>query len=344
MATRGLDVLSVRGVRVGNATAPDGRTGVTVALFDEGVPTVADVRGGASGTYDTASLSLDATFGRRWAIFFAGGSLFGLDAARGIRTRLLEEGRGVRPFGNRRRLVPLSGAVIFDLPSDERPLPDYSVLGYEAVASAGRTGLLQGRVGAGAGATVGKYLGRSAGMPGGLGSAARRLGNGCSVGVLAVVNAAGAVRDPGSARWVAAARGRQGRLVPPTELPTRPLGGRGTTLALTVTDLPLSRPQLARVAAIVHAGISRAVVPYATAVDGDCVFAAATASEPKARPEARPGADADLVGRLAADAAVDAVLHAVGPAARSGARSPGGRRRASRGVAISPQRRVPDEK
>jgi L-aminopeptidase/D-esterase-like protein len=307
------DLLSVRGLSVGHSADPEGRTGVTAILFDEGAPTVVDVRGGASGTYDTASLSLDATFGRRWAIFFAGGSLFGLDAARGIRLRLLEEGRGVRAFGNRRPIVPISGAVIFDLPRDDRPLPDYATLGYDAAAAAGRRALAQGQVGAGAGASVGKYLGRSAAMAGGLGSSARPLGNGSVVGVLVVVNSAGAVRDPGTGRWVAAARGRGGRLVPPSDLPRRRLAGRGTTVAIVATDLALSRPALARVAAIVHAGLARTIVPYLTSTDGDCVFAATTAAGEPPRREAWPGASADQVGRLAADAAVEAVLRAVRP-------------------------------
>lgn len=304
------DLLDVDGVQVGHATAPSGATGVTVVVLATGAPAVVDVRGGASGTYDTASLGLDATFGRRWALFVSGGSLFGLDAARGIRSTLLRDGHGVRAFGHRRRLAPLSGAVIFDLPADDRPLPDYAELGRRATEAAGRGPLAHGRVGAGAGATVGKYLGRPAAMPGGVGSAARALGNGRSVGVLSVVNAAGAIRDPSTGRWLAGAMGPRGRIVPPSEGPLGALPGRGTTVSIVVTDLPLSRPQLARVAAITHAGIGRTVVPYLTAVDGDVVFAATT-SAGRPAPERQPGSSADRVGRWAADAAVDAVLTAV---------------------------------
>lgn len=298
---------------MGHAENRGRTTGVTAVLFDDGAPAVADVRGGASGTYDTASLSLDATFGRRWALFLAGGSLYGLDAARGIRTWLVEHGRGFRVFGHRRLVVPISGAVIFDLPGPGKALPDYADLGYLAARAARRGTLAQGRVGAGAGATVAKYLGRAAGAAGGLGSSARRLGGGRSVGVLTVVNAAGAVRDPATGRWVAAARGRSGDLVPPTAIPRRRLAGRGTTVTVVATDASLGRPALARVAAIVHAGLARAVVPYLTSVDGDCVFAATTSAEGRTRREPWPGATTDQVGRLAADAAVDAVLAAVRP-------------------------------
>jgi len=322
MARAPRDLLAVRGLRVGQAVDPGGPSGVTCVVFDRPAPSVVDVRGGAPGTYDTASLALDATFGRRWSIFFSGGSLFGLDAARGIRAALLEEGKGSRAFGNRRLLVPISGAVIFDLPRDDRPLPDYAELGYRAARAARRSRLVPGRFGAGAGATVAKYLGRDASCPGGIGSAGRPLGDGRSVGVLVVVNAAGAIRDPANGRWVATARGPGGRGLPPTALPRRRLEGRGTTLALVATDAPLERAQLARVAAIVHAGLGRAVVPYLTSVDGDCVFAATTSSDRPRVEEERPGATADQVGRLAADAAVDAVLSAV---RRSPRASPAGR-------------------
>ncbi len=310
MVGRTRDLLSVRGLLAGHAEDPEGRTGVTVVRFDRAVPTVVDVRGGASGTFDTASLALDATFGRRWAVFFAGGSLFGLDAARGVRAWLLENGHGAPAFGGAHRIAPISGAVIFDLPREGTPFPDYLPLGYEAARRAGRSTLAEGRVGAGAGATVGKYLGRRRAMAGGLGSAARSLGAGGHVGALVVVNAAGAVRDPSSGRWVAGARARGGGLVPPDRIPRRGVDAGGTTLTLIATDLALTRVELARVASIVHAGLGRAIVPYLTALDGDCVFAVST--EALARPGARerPGSVADRVGRLAADAAVEAALRA----------------------------------
>src|SRR5271170_1602693 len=107
MARRTPGRLAVGGVRVGHAEDPSGTTGVTVALFDAATPAVVDVRGGASATYDLASLTLDSTFGRRWAIFFTGGSLFGLDAAIGIRARILETGGGQAGFLNPHRIAPV---------------------------------------------------------------------------------------------------------------------------------------------------------------------------------------------------------------------------------------------
>jgi L-aminopeptidase/D-esterase-like protein len=311
MTSRSLDLGSVRGLSVGHAETPDGTSGVTVARFDAPVPTVVDVRGGASATYDTASLALDATFGGRWAIFFAGGSVYGLDAARGVRTRILETGGGHRTFHNPNVVVPISGAALFDLPTRPGPIPDYLPLGYEAARNARRGPVAVGRVGAGAGATVGKYLGRHRAMRGGIGTAAARLRPRGSVGVLVAVNARGAIRDPATGSWVAGARGHDGRVSPPRSARAGQDATTGTTLALVVTDVAVDRPTLARVAAIVHSGLASVIVPFHSAMDGDVLFAATTRSAGPPRAEGRPGEVADRLGARAAELAVAAVLGAV---------------------------------
>ena len=311
MSGRRIDFGRIPGLAVGHAETPERTSGVTVVRFDAPLPTVIDVRGGASATYDTASLALDATFGRRWAIFFSGGSLFGLDAARGVRTRIAELGGGHRPFGNPNRVVPISGAALFDLPRREGPIPDYLPLGYEAARRAVPGIVEAGRAGAGAGATVGKYLGRSRAMRGGIGAAAFRDSRLGAIGVMVVVNSVGAVRNPTSGRWVAGARGRAGRVVPPgPDLSARARTG-ATTLGLVVTELALSRPGLQRVAAMVHTGLAGAIVPYHSATDGDVIFAVSTEKvRPRAR-ERRPGEWADRIGVRAAHLAVEAVLRGV---------------------------------
>ncbi len=305
-----LDFGSIRGLRVGQAETSGRTSGVTVVLFDSAAPTVVEVRGGASATYDTASLSLDATFGRRWALFFAGGSLYGLDAARGIRTRILEVGGGHRAFRNPNVVVPISGAALFDLPTVPGPIPDYLPLGYEAARRACRGPVTLGRVGAGAGATVGKYLGRPRAMRGGVGAAASRIGRG-RLGVLVAVNSVGAVRDPATGVWVAGARGPKGTVVPPHGRHVGADRTTGTTLSLVVTDLALDRPALARVAAMVQTGLASAIAPFHTSTDGDVLFAASTGAASDASPGPRPGETADRLGARAAALAVDAVLGAV---------------------------------
>ncbi|MCI4368427.1 MAG: P1 family peptidase, partial [Thermoplasmata archaeon] len=253
----------VPGLRVGHAeTSGRDRTGVTAVLFDAAAPTVVKILGGATATYDTASLDLSATFGRRWALFFSGGSVFGLDAARGVRTRVLETGGGHSVFGNSNRVAPVSGAALFDLPSGPAQLPDYTELGYAAARSATKGAVAHGPVGAGAGARVGKYLGRARSDPGGVGSAARRLPGVGWVGALAAVNSVGAIRDPSTGAWVAGARDSRGAFTPPESGEfgrRRSSRERGTTLLIVVTDAPLDRPGLERVASFSATGMARAV-------------------------------------------------------------------------------------
>jgi L-aminopeptidase/D-esterase-like protein len=310
----------VRGVQFGHATAPDGSTGVTVALFRPPASFLVDVRGGASCTYDTASLSVEATFGRRWAIFLGGGSIYGLDAARGVRTALLSTGAGQRTFRNPNRIVQVSGATMFDLPRQEGPITDYLPLGFEAarIASASRVGV--GRVGAGAGATVGKYLGRDHAMPGGVGYAAARLNGYGAVGALAVLNSVGAVRDVASGRWIAGARGPTGQVIPPGS--TRPRDGgthdlaRGTNLVLVIIEASLGRSGLFRLAQQAHDGLARAVVPAHTSTDGDVAFVGTTDVLRKTPRERYPGETADRVGRFAAELVARAARVAVRPTPR----------------------------
>ncbi|MCI4326805.1 MAG: P1 family peptidase [Thermoplasmata archaeon] len=317
----------LRGVRIGHAESADRSTGVSVILFGQSAPTVVDVRGGASGTYDTASLSLDATFGRRWAVFFTGGSLFGLDAAAGLRDAILEEGGGHSVFRNPNRIAPVSGAVLYDLPNGRRPAYDYRALGAAAAANAEAPANFAGRIGAGAGARVGKYLGRSASQPGALAvavDAERGLG---SVAVLAVLNSVGAIRDPRSGRWIAGARNASGRIVPPGAA-DRP-NSAGTTLVAVVTDVSAPRTTLQRVAAFAHTGLARAVSPAHTATDGDTVFVSGVGSHPAGR-WARPGTVelGDRLGMLAERATVRAIVaaaHAAGRVSRSSAVATGSR-------------------
>ncbi len=309
---------SVPGVRVGHAAAEEIGSGATVVRFDRAAPTVVAVLGGASATYDTGSLSLDATFGRRWAVFFSGGSVFGLDAARGVRDRLLQEGAGHTVFRHPRRVAPVTGATLFDLPFTDAPLPDYAELGSTATAHASRAPVDQGRTGAGIGTRVGKYLGRKAARPGGVGSAARRLRGLGWVGALAVVNAVGAIRDPETGRWVEGARDRGGRLVPPDPARGPPRTVRsadgGTTLVLVVTDAGVDRPALARIATIASAGIARSVVPVYTATDGDVLFASTTGEGSSLPPDLPyPGAAADRLGYVAEELVARAIVRAVRP-------------------------------
>ena len=150
-----------------------------------------DVRGSAPGTRETDLLRPTALVERINAICLAGGSAFGLAAADGVMRRLAERGIG---FATAVRPVPIvPAAILFDLGvGDPDAFPDADA-GYAAtLAAEANEGTLEGRVGAGTGATRGEARrSRPALSPVGVGSAARRLPDGSVVGALVVNNALG---------------------------------------------------------------------------------------------------------------------------------------------------------
>ena len=56
-----------------------------------------------------------------------------------------------------------------------------------------------------------------------------------------------------------------------------PKPGQNTTLAVVATDAALTQAQAGRLAACAHDGLARAIRPVHTQMDGDTVFALATA-------------------------------------------------------------------
>jgi D-aminopeptidase len=271
----------VAGLKVGHAEDMRLTSGVTAILFDEPTIAAVDVRGGGPGTRETDLLDPSRTVERIDAIVFSGGSAFGLDAASGVQAYLRAAGRGYKVGSARVPLVP--GAILFDLlnggDKDWGRYPPYRELAYTAAAAADRNFAL-GSVGAGLGANTVNYKG-------GLGSASAMTERGFAVAALAAVNAAGsAVIDDGPWFWAAAyeQHGEFGGHGLPATVPARALAARtkgaprmNTTLALVATDAALTKAQARHLAVMAQDGLSRALHPVHTALDGDIVFAAATA-------------------------------------------------------------------
>ena len=279
------DIRDVPGISVGHATDPVGVTGCTVVLADGGAVAGVDVRGSAPGTRETDLLRPTALVERIHALCFAGGSAFGLAAADGVMRYLAERGIG---FDTGARPVPIvPAAILFDLfvgSASAAPGPDDGYAAAEAAERGG--GPLEGRVGAGTGATVGKLNGPQMTSPGGVGSAAMRLPDGSTIGALVVTNAVGNVigRD---GRILAGVRDPEGGFVDASALllagppPGRvPPSGTNTTLALVATDATLDRAQCSRLASQAHDALALAISPVHTVLDGDTVFALSTCRMP----------------------------------------------------------------
>ena len=132
-------------------------TGVTVILPPAGTVASGEVRGGAPATREFALLDPTRLVDRADAVVLSGGSAFGLASAEGVMGLLRERGAGFpTPLG----AVPIViGMSIFDGSVAGTP-PDAAGGRAAALAALGGEAFGSGRVGAGTGATTGKWRGR----------------------------------------------------------------------------------------------------------------------------------------------------------------------------------------
>lgn len=271
------DITDVPGLRVGHAHDTEALTGCTAILCESGAVAGMDLRGMASGTRQTDSLGLLHAVEEVHAIFLTGGSAFGLDAAAGVMSYLEERGVGLTTPFARVPIVPT--AVIFDLSLGDphvRPTPE---MARRACAAATGGPTQQGSVGAGTGASVGKYHGIGRAMKGGLGSASLTGAGDVVVGAMAVVNAFGDVIDPSTMEVLAGLRdapdgkrpirtSRELRRGIPRQIVTL----ENTTLVVVATNVMLSKPQATKVAQMAQVGLARTISPAHSPQDGDVVF------------------------------------------------------------------------
>lgn len=281
-------ITAVAGVRVGHWTDDAARTGCTVVLLPAGTVASGEVRGGAPGTREFALLAPERLVRHVDAVVLSGGSAFGLAACDGVARWCEERGVGFpTPAGP----VPIVvGAVLFDLLVGDPAVRPGAGAGYAACVAATDGEVATGAVGAGTGATVGRWRGADHARPGGVGTASLREGD-LVVGALFAVNCFGDVLAPGEAP----AR------VPPAGDPS---GIGSTTVGVVATNATLDKVGALLVAQAAHDGLARALYPAHTAVDGDAVVAAATGAVEAPLPRVRA---------LAVHAVEDAVRAAVTP-------------------------------
>jgi L-aminopeptidase/D-esterase-like protein len=250
-------------------------------------------------------------------IMLAGGSAFGLEAATGVMRYLEEKGVGFDTHVAKVPIVP--SAILFDLGiGDPKVRPD-AAMGYQACLNASSEPPVEGNVGAGTGATVGKILGPGQCMKSGIGTASMEIGVGVVVGAIVAVNAFGDVIDPTNGQIIAGARSKDvGPLhigapgyfadtlhVMQTLIGRTALsyGSRGNTvIGVVATNAKLDKEGANKVAQMAHDGLARTIRPAHTMVDGDTIFAIATGER---------NADVTLVGAFAAEVFAQTILRAV---------------------------------
>ena len=277
-------------------------TGVTVILPPAGTVASGEVRGGAPATREFALLDPTRLVDRADAVVLSGGSAFGLAAAEGVVGLLRERGAGfATPLGP----VPIViGLSIFD----------GSVAGSPPAADSGRAAALaawsgeafgSGRVGAGTGATTGKWRGRL--DPGGLGWAERRAGP-ATVAAVIVVNAWGDVLGPGGSPIFPT--GSQSEPAEPQHEDAEPADTgalQNTTIGVVLTDARLTKTECFLLAQSGNTGLARSIHPAHSRFDGDAMVALASG-------EVTEEVNIDLLRAAATDAVAAAVRAAVRPA------------------------------
>ena len=169
-----VSITDIKEIKVGHAQDVEGGTGCTVILCEEGANAGVDVRGGGPASRETELLKPVNLVEQIHAVMLSGGSAYGLDAASGAMQYLEENGKG---FDVGIGVVPIvCGASLFDLVvGDPKCRPD-KAMGYQACLNASSQKPAEGNVGAGTGATVGKFLGMEYMMKSGLGTYAVQMG------------------------------------------------------------------------------------------------------------------------------------------------------------------------
>ncbi len=307
-------ITDVGNLRVGHYTDPRRPTGCTVILFEPGAVAGVDVRGSAPGTRETDLLNPLNTVQQVNAIVLSGGSAFGLDVASGVMRYLEEQKRGYHA-GN--VIVPIvPAAILFDLNVGDPSIRPDARSGYAACQAAKAGTVEEGNVGAGSGATIGKFFGPHSAMKSGLGTASIQVGDsGLVVGAIVAVNAigdvidrktghilAGAVAPGGSKFHNSMAHIASGGLLAQTR--TRHEQGENTTIGLIATNAALTKTEMTKVAQMAHDGLARSINPVHTAADGDTIFAACTGTS-------KVKADTITIGAVAAEAMSNAIERAV---------------------------------
>ena len=280
-------------------------TGCTVVLCPPSTVGGVDVRGNSPGSRELALLGSEKSMQEVHAVLLTGGSAFGLAAADGVVRYLEERGIGYPTPWARVPIVP--AAVVFDLNLGSSTIRPTSEAGYAACVAASSGPVEQGSVGAGTGATIGKWSGREGWMKGGVGVSQVKAGE-LVVTAVAVVNAVGDVLDE-KGNVLAGARTPTGSWAADSDplrrlrmvRPFSPSIGN-TTLVAVLANALMSKVDVNRIAQRGHDGMARAIKPAHTMYDGDVVFALCSGTSPHA---------VDVVAEMGAAATAEAIRSAV---------------------------------
>lgn len=300
------NLLDVKGIKVGHAENTQGKTGVTVIIAENGAVCGVDVRGAAPGTRETDLLNPINSMEKVNAVVLSGGSAFGLEASCGVMQYLEEKGIGFDVGVTKVPIIP--AAVLYDLENGDVFCRPNQEMGRKACENASNEILLEGDVGAGCGATVGKLRGTLGWCNSGIGSWAETTENGITVAAIIAVNAFGDILENGTI--IAGTKDENGNFLDTVKgiiqnASTLSFSGKNTTIGCIATNVKLTKAQATKVAGMAHDGLARCISPVHTTMDGDTLFCLSTEEVEL------PTAPVDLVGIMAAKVTEEAVLRAI---------------------------------
>ncbi len=273
-------ICHVGGTMVGHVSDFEGFTGCTAIIFPDGAVGGVDIGGFSTSMRQGDPLQLVHRVEKIYGVCFTGGSAFGLEATSGIMTYLEECGIGFKFISVKIPSIP--GGAIYDLGFGDPKARPTKEMGYNAAKLAHENEASQGSVGAGVGATVGKFYGVDNATKGGLGSICLHFKNGIKVGALVVVNAFGDIIDRDTKTIVAGARSRENPAVF-IDTASMYLSGKdsilgdnsdNTTLVIVVTNARLNKIEATIVAKQAQRGIFESIRPVHTIYDGDILIVA----------------------------------------------------------------------
>ena len=305
-AVQEIDIRDMADVHIGHAQDEQAKTGVTALVFPKGAMAGVDISGGGPASRETPVLSPTTNPTPLNALLLSGGSAYGLAASDGAMKYLEEHGIG---FDTGFALVPIvCQSDIYDLSYGSNKVRPDAQMGYAACEAAMQGGdVLQGNVGAGTGATVGKIYGMEQGDKSGLGIYAVRMGE-VRIAAVVAVNALGDVYDSESGKKLAGLKNKERTEFLDTSLEMYAAAAKAedkrmnTTIGAIITNADFDKAQLTKIASLARNGYARSIRPVGTLADGDTIYAVSTG---------KVQADLNTIGTLAADVMCEAIKRAV---------------------------------
>lgn len=292
--------------KIGHYTNLELGTGCTVILPPNETVVSACVRGASPGTREIALLAPDKKISHINALVLTGGSAFGLGCTHGIMESLSENNIG---YYTNYGVVPIvPAAVIFDKNLGDPNAYPTNKNAVKAMNESKYKNKTMGNIGAGTGASVGKWLGMQSAMKSGIGIAESKYEN-VKVAALTVVNAATDILDK-NGKILAGAISPENQFYAENDPLVRwnkPKIGlaENTVLCAVMVNAKLMKQQVYYIAERAHYGIARRVDPSHTSYDGDVAFVMAA-------PEV--DANIDLLASMVINTVENSIIYGVSAA------------------------------